>query len=83
MLSGTAVSIPLADWARRRADVTWDRAEPDGDGGRGGGPAAGARFAFTRALANDQRLKYEGSMYADRKARSLFTATSWDWTPEW
>ncbi|KJR85366.1 uncharacterized protein SPSK_08798 [Sporothrix schenckii 1099-18] len=39
-------------------------------------------FRFTRSLAGDQRLRYEGSIAADRMARQLFTARRWNWTPE-
>lgn len=53
-------------------------------GGSGGGTTATGRiiFRFTRAVATDQRLRYEGAMAADRMARELFTADGWDWTPE-
>lgn len=39
-------------------------------------------FRFTRSVAGDQRLRYEGSIAADRMARQLFTARRWNWTPE-
>lgn len=39
-------------------------------------------FTFARSLATDQRLRFEGSMGADRLVRGLFTADEWDWTPE-
>ncbi|PSS00598.1 hypothetical protein BD289DRAFT_423977 [Coniella lustricola] len=39
-------------------------------------------FRFTRAVASDQRLRYEGAMMADRMARDFFAADAWDWTPE-
>ncbi|KAG5914462.1 hypothetical protein E4U42_000480 [Claviceps africana] len=71
MLAANVVSLPLAEWKRRRSDVSWVA----------GGDAPPV-FAFTRALASDQRLRYEGAMYADGMARRLFTAGEWDWTPE-
>lgn len=40
------------------------------------------RFTFMRSMAGDQRLRFEGSMGADRLVRGLFTADEWDWTPE-
>ncbi|KAM7184646.1 hypothetical protein V8F20_012129 [Naviculisporaceae sp. PSN 640] len=40
------------------------------------------KFSFTRSVASDQRLRFEGSMGADRLVRGLFTADEWDWTPE-
>lgn len=42
----------------------------------------GRVFRFTRSVASDQRLRYEGTMAADRMARELFTADGWDWTPD-
>ncbi|PHH87909.1 hypothetical protein CDD83_8251 [Cordyceps sp. RAO-2017] len=78
MLSANAVCISHHDWSRRRAEATWvepeDKTRLRDEDGR--------PFSFTRAIANDQRLQYEGALHADRMARSLFTATSWDWTPE-
>lgn len=79
MLSANVVAVPLADWKRRRADVSWVVTQTPGDVHDEG---KGRTFAFTRALANDQRLRYEGAIYADRMAKKLFTAESWDWTPE-
>ncbi|RFU80120.1 hypothetical protein TARUN_2083 [Trichoderma arundinaceum] len=79
MLSASGTSIAHADWKKRRSEVSWTilrdsrHSEDDGDG---------LNFVFTRAVANDQRLRYEGAMYTDRLSKNLFTATSWDWTPE-
>lgn len=78
MVGAGVVAIPLADWKRRRADVSWR----SGGLKNGREEEDGRTFAFTRALASDQRLRYEGAMYADRMARGLFTADAWDWTPE-
>ncbi|KAI0479164.1 hypothetical protein GGR56DRAFT_364799 [Xylariaceae sp. FL0804] len=39
-------------------------------------------FRYTRSLAGDQRLRFENAMGADRFARDVFTASSWDWTAE-
>ncbi|KAF4470011.1 hypothetical protein FALBO_3092 [Fusarium albosuccineum] len=79
MLSANVVAIPYSDWKKRRADVSWlaQRDAPPSD--RDAPPKA---FAFTRALANDQRLRYEGALYVDRMAKAMFTAEEWDWTPE-
>ncbi|TWU78757.1 hypothetical protein ED733_006747 [Metarhizium rileyi] len=81
MVGAGVVAIPWADWKRRRGDVSWSN-EPRGlDAGRNVDETCKV-FAFTRALANDQRLRYEGTIYADKMARELFTAGDWDWTPE-
>lgn len=78
MLSADVVGISHADWTRRRADVSW--AEPKDRGGAG--DDGGCTFAFTRAIANDQRLYHGRVLHVDRMAQSLFTADAWDWTPE-
>lgn len=51
-------------------------------GGEGRSPGKNKVFRFTRSLAQDQRLRYEGAMAADRMALELFMAEEWDWTPE-
>ncbi|KAM0255961.1 hypothetical protein ACHAQJ_005265 [Trichoderma viride] len=79
MLSASGTSIAHADWKKRRSEVSWtmlrDRrlSENEDDG---------SKFVFTRAVASDQRLRYEAAMYTDRLSKGLFTASSWDWTPE-
>ncbi|EQL01574.1 protein related to hydroxyproline-rich glycoprotein [Ophiocordyceps sinensis CO18] len=78
MLSANVISISYADWTRRRVEVAWaERRDGNGAGNHGG-----HTFDFTRAIANDQRLQHEGMFHTDRMAKSLFTAESWDWTPE-
>jgi hypothetical protein len=51
-------------------------------GGDSRSPGIDKVFRFTRSLAQDQRLRYEGAMAADRMALDLFMAEGWDWTPE-
>ncbi|KHO01935.1 uncharacterized protein MAM_00936 [Metarhizium album ARSEF 1941] len=81
MVAAGVVAIPLADWKRRRSDVSWLNERVPLRNGRD--EEVGSEvFAFTRTLANDQRLRYEGAIYADKMARKLFTAGAWDWTPE-
>lgn len=79
MLSANIVSVPLADWKRRRTDISWVVTTAPGDLDD---DAQKGTFSFTRAMANDQRLRYEGALYADKMAKKLFTAEAWDWTPE-
>ncbi|KAL2759879.1 hypothetical protein ACRALDRAFT_2038641 [Sodiomyces alcalophilus JCM 7366] len=73
MLSSNVVSVSHAEWSRNRAACSW--AAADGTERR--------TFVFTRSLAFDQRLRYEGALYADKMARELFTADAWNWTPEY
>jgi hypothetical protein len=78
MLSTNVISIALPSWKNNREAASWvpreDLVCP------GGGDEL--VFQFTRSVANDQRLRYEGAMAADRIARELFTAKQWDWVPE-
>lgn len=78
MLSASGTSIAHADWKKRRSEVSWtqlrDRRLREDE--------EETNFVFTRAVASDQRLRYEAAMYTDRLSKGLFTASSWDWTPE-
>lgn len=78
MLSANFVSISYAEWKKRRTEVSWVVSKETGDKEDG----STRTFAFTRALSTDQRLRYEGALYADRMAKNLFLAETWDWTPE-
>ncbi|KAF3766072.1 hypothetical protein M406DRAFT_290418 [Cryphonectria parasitica EP155] len=68
--------------ASRKKDFVVEDSMGDGGGGGGRGTNGGRVFYFTRSVASDQRLRFEGAMAADRLARELFTADAWDWTPE-
>lgn len=89
MLSSNVVSISHAEWSRNRVACSWAAAAGADSAADGTDAAAAASrrekrtFIFTRSLAFDQRLKYEGAMYADKMARELFTADEWNWTPEY
>lgn len=76
MLSAGVTTISHADWKKRRVEISWvvlaSQLEEDTD----------RAFVFTRAIATDQRLRFEGALYADRMAKKLFTAETWNWTPE-
>lgn len=98
MLSAGSVQISLAGWKAERRATSWAKktasqaaaaefvvpvsGSEDDDGTVTKPPKGGRIFRFTRAVANDQRLRYEGAMAADKMARELFTADGWDWTPE-
>jgi len=47
-----------------------------------GGHPGGKPFRFTRTMASDQRLRFEGNLAADKFARQVFLASSWDWTAD-
>ncbi|KAL7902489.1 hypothetical protein HDV63DRAFT_361866 [Trichoderma sp. SZMC 28014] len=78
MLSASGTSIAHADWKKRRSEVSWTQLRDR----RLGEDEEEVKFVFTRAVASDQRLRYEAAMYTDRLSKGLFTASSWDWTPE-
>ncbi|KAK7739104.1 hypothetical protein SLS62_011304 [Diatrype stigma] len=52
------------------------------DAGAGADGAGPRQFRFTRSLLSDQRLRFENALGADKFARDVFTASSWDWTAE-
>lgn len=77
MLSSNAVAITHAEWKSNRETYSWALdARRDHDGGP-------RQFRFTRGMAGDQRFRMEGSLHAEKMARALFTADSWDWSPEY
>ncbi len=73
MLSAGAVAVAREGWRRDREAVAWSTGV-EGEKKK--------VFEWTRGLATDQRLRYEGALAADRMARALFTAGAWDWTAE-
>ena len=77
MLSSNIVSISRRQWKENRSSTSWLPADDESSKDH-----RGKVFRFTRSVASDQRLKFEGAMAADRMARDLFTAKEWDWTPE-
>lgn len=79
MLSSNVVAVSRQAWVRDREAASWCPQEEEDVDGRKAEPNV---FRFTRATAMDQRLRYEGVMAADRRARALFTADQWDWTAE-
>lgn len=79
MLSANTVAPSHSEWKKHRLDVSWVVSR-DSRCARDEEPAR--TFSFTRSLASDDRLRFQGAIYADKMAKSLFTADSWDWTPE-
>ncbi|KAK4101886.1 hypothetical protein N658DRAFT_506628 [Parathielavia hyrcaniae] len=86
MLAAGAVAVSRQAWVRDREGTSWvcdDEEEADRDAeAKKGKEKAKKVFRFTRGLATDQRLRYEGALAVDRMARALFTAEEWDWTAE-
>lgn len=87
MLSSNAVSVSHTEWTKQREASSWAREAEEREASRArkerGHEEGPRKFEFTRSLASDQRLRYEGALYADEMARKLFTADVWDWTPEY
>ncbi|KAI2642356.1 hypothetical protein GGS21DRAFT_301783 [Xylaria nigripes] len=75
LLSSNIVPLSHAGGKGIRAAQAW---MPDGEA-RGDDDRP---FRFTRSLAGDHRLRFEHAMGAEKFARDVFTATSWDWTAE-
>ncbi|KAI1156565.1 hypothetical protein F4825DRAFT_446417 [Nemania diffusa] len=87
LLSANSVPVSRAAWKSNRAAHAWmppgsGETETRGKMDGGGGEEGERPFRFTRALAGDQRFRFENAMGADKFARDVFTATSWDWTAE-
>ncbi|KAI1136755.1 hypothetical protein F5Y05DRAFT_103324 [Hypoxylon sp. FL0543] len=79
LLSANSIPINRSSWRSNRQAVAW--LPPDADG-ESKTPEDVKPFRFTRSLAGDQRLRFEHAMGADKFAKDVFTASSWDWTAE-
>lgn len=66
----SSIGIDRRGWKNDRPSTSWSTVQN------------GEAFRFTRSVANDQRLKIEGYIVAEKHAKALFTAGQWDWTPE-
>lgn len=77
LLSANSVPIARMAWKNNRRATAW--LPPDTEKSEGN---AAKPFRFTRALSGDQRLRFENAMGADKFARDVFTAPSWDWTAD-
>ncbi|KAJ2893588.1 hypothetical protein MKZ38_008437 [Zalerion maritima] len=83
MLSASAVAISSTAWKKERKTTAWsDEVNEFEDDRHDGDDGKQKTFKFTRSVAGDQRLRYEGAMAAEKMARELFTAEDWDWTPD-
>ncbi|KAI0901014.1 hypothetical protein F4806DRAFT_504531 [Annulohypoxylon nitens] len=77
LLSANSIPINRTLWKNNRQSVAW--MPPEGEGKT---PADTKPFRFTRSLAGDQRLRFENALGAEKFAKDVFTASSWDWTAE-
>lgn len=79
MLASNAVAVSRPAWSRDREAASWRRPEGSGLDER---DETKKVYRFTRSMAGDMRLRHEGSLAVDGRARALFTADAWDWTAE-
>jgi hypothetical protein len=83
LLSANSIPVSRAAWKSGRSAHAWLAPAENGEPGKkSSGNSDDRPFRFTRSLAGDQRLRFENTMGADKFARDVFTATSWDWTAE-
>ncbi|ORY55096.1 uncharacterized protein BCR38DRAFT_357137 [Pseudomassariella vexata] len=77
LLSANSIPIARMQWKTSRHTATWIPTDNEKD--KEGVPKL---FRFTRAVAGDQRLRFEHAIGADKFARDVFTAPDWNWTAE-
>ncbi|KAI4870611.1 hypothetical protein F4820DRAFT_402764 [Hypoxylon rubiginosum] len=77
LLSANSIPIARLVWKNNRQSAAW--LPPNSEGKT---PAEAKPFSFTRSLASDQRLRFENALGADKFAKDVFMASSWDWTAE-
>ncbi|KAI8634436.1 hypothetical protein F5Y19DRAFT_211185 [Xylariaceae sp. FL1651] len=82
LLSANSIPISRAAWKSNRTAHAWMPTESRETDSKSNGSGDERPFRFTRSLAGDQRLRFENAMGADKFARDVFTATSWDWSAE-
>ncbi|KAI0393543.1 hypothetical protein F5Y17DRAFT_304234 [Xylariaceae sp. FL0594] len=82
LLSANSIPISSAAWRSNRSEHAWMPAEHGETDGKGHHEDDSKPFRFTRSLAIDARVRFENTMGAEKLARNVFTATSWDWTAE-
>jgi hypothetical protein len=77
LLSANSVPLTRLPWRTDRQNTAWMPRDGSDEVHGSGKP-----FQFTRAIAGDQRLRYEHVMGADKFVREVFTASSWNWSSE-
>ncbi|KAI3323915.1 hypothetical protein HD806DRAFT_77854 [Xylariaceae sp. AK1471] len=81
LLSANSIPVSQTAWKSNRSAHAWMPAT-ENDSKMNGHADDDRQFRYTRSLAVDQRLRFENAMGADKFARDVFTASSWDWTAE-
>lgn len=84
LLSANSIPVSRAAWKSNPAAHAWLPAD-NGETKRHSREDEDEKkkpFRFTRSLAGDQRFRFENAMGADKFARDVFTAPSWDWTAD-
>lgn len=80
LLSSKVVAIRRHQWKADRRSESWLLAAESEEQKHDDEEKV---FRFTRSMSGDPRLRHENAMGADRLARDLFLAKSWDWTPDY
>jgi len=82
LLSANSIPLSRAAWKNDPSGHGWMPAEHGKTDGETHHDDDSKPFRYTRSLAMDARVRFENTMGADKLARNVFTATSWDWTAE-
>lgn len=67
----SSIGIDRQGWQKDRLATSWES------------DSGSEPFKYTQALATDSRLKMEGLLIGNKHAKNLFTAPSWDWSPDY
>ncbi|ETS77583.1 hypothetical protein PFICI_11457 [Pestalotiopsis fici W106-1] len=78
LLSTSSLPLSRLSWRNDRKRAAWLPSEEDMEGIT----STDRPFHFTRGMQSDQRLRFEHAMGAEKFARDVFTATSWNWSTE-
>lgn len=79
LLSTSSVPLSRLPWRNDRQRIAW---LPSEDELQDVTLQQDKPFQFTRGMQSDQRLRFEHAMGAEKFARDVFTASSWNWSAE-
>ncbi|KAK9424509.1 hypothetical protein SUNI508_03385 [Seiridium unicorne] len=79
LLSTNSVPLSRLPWKNDRKKTAWLPREGEEDEVE---DPSTKHFKFTRAMSSDQRLRFEHTMGAEKFARDVFTASTWNWSVE-